>query len=96
VSRRVVCTPLSHWFGQIRKGGEIAFEQVYIEVEKKKKGKTKNNEMGYHRVRLAHAVWSDVQADTLDQHNKVAVELFPRYIPLVFWGDDRKIFQKPQ
>jgi hypothetical protein len=56
VSRRVVCTPLSHWFGQIRKGGEIAFEQVYIEVEKKKKGKTKNNEMGYHRVRLAHAV----------------------------------------
>ena len=40
--------------------------------------------MGYRRVRLAHAVSSDVQADTLDQHIKAAVELNPRYILPIF------------
>jgi hypothetical protein len=40
--------------------------------------------MGYRRVRLAHAVSSDVQADTLDQHIKAGIELFPRYIPPIF------------
>ena len=35
-------------------------------------------------MRLAHAVSSDVQADTLDQHIKAAVELFPGYISPIF------------
>ena len=92
-SRRVVCTPLSHWFDQ-RKGGEIAFEQVG--VEQKENEKSKKNELGYRRVRLAHAVSSDIQADTLDQHIKAAVELFRRYIPPIFEAITVEFFKKTQ
>jgi hypothetical protein len=49
--------------------------------------------MGYRGTRLAHAVSSDVQADTLDQHIKAAVELFPRYIPPIFEAMTVEIFK---
>ena len=49
--------------------------------------------MGYRGTRLAHAVSSDVQADTLDQHIKAAVELFPRYIPPIFEAITVEIFK---
>jgi hypothetical protein len=50
--------------------------------------------MGYRRVRLAHAVSSDVQADTLDQHIKAGIELFPRYIPPIFEAITVEFFKK--
>jgi hypothetical protein len=50
--------------------------------------------LGYRRVRLTHAVSSDVQADTLDQHIKAAIELFPRYIPPIFEAITVEFFKK--